>query len=58
MRYEPKGFSQCRPDGNGGWLTTTFDLSKLTRGGDISVGDYFVEFIVERLIPALSIILF
>jgi hypothetical protein len=23
IRYEPKGFSQCRPDGNGGWIFNT-----------------------------------
>ena len=35
-----------------------FDLTRLTVGAAISAGDYFVEFVVDKLIPALAIILF
>jgi putative DNA primase/helicase len=29
LRYEPKGFSQRRPDGNGGWLSSLGDVRRV-----------------------------
>ena len=29
VRYEPKGFSQRRPDGNGGWILSTKDVRRV-----------------------------
>jgi len=35
-----------------------FNLSRLTRGADISAGDYSVTFVVDKLIPENALILF